>query len=59
MKIENTPRNPQKDLQELICKECKGKVWFVKGKCAHPEIKNEHPNPELDNACLRRGNWNG
>jgi hypothetical protein len=53
MKVENMPRNPQKELQELICKECQGTVWNVKGKCAHPEIKNEHPNPNLDNRCLR------
>ena len=27
-------------LQKLVCAECQGKVWKVKGQCAHPQLKN-------------------
>jgi hypothetical protein len=53
MKVENMPRNVREELQERICQNCNGTVWNVKGKCAHPEMKIEHPNPIMDNRCLK------
>ena len=47
MKIEYTPYTAE----DLICEKCRGNIWKVKDKCAHPMIKIEHPNPDLDNRC--------
>jgi hypothetical protein len=53
MKVENMPRDTQQELRDKICEDCRAGFWNIKGKCAQPMIKNEHPNPNLDNNCLK------